>query len=140
MANSPKILIIDRDEKYAESLSQELNDLGFCARWVIDGLSALEITETLIPHLILLSLDSTEISGEDIFSTLKNNPDLERCLFVLQIKRYSEDVRSIYDSIGFNYCFRRSVEVLTLIKLLEVEGLFPQSHLHRSNSLSIRCP
>lgn len=64
-AATPRILIVEDDQDLADSLKMLLKGLGYEARVVNDGESAVRAAAALRPHVILMDIGLPGVSGYD---------------------------------------------------------------------------
>ena len=73
-----KILIIDDEEDFIESLDSILTDKGYDVGTACSGKEALEKAVSFHPDLIILDLVMPGMSGNEVCEKIRKNPALER--------------------------------------------------------------
>jgi len=70
-----KILVVEDEPDIAALVAYQLTRNGFRVETALDGLEALKIVEREIPDLIILDRMLPGISGDEVLSSLKNEPE-----------------------------------------------------------------
>ncbi len=70
-----KILVVEDEPDIAALVAYQLTRNGFRVETALDGLEALKIVERGIPDLIILDRMLPGISGDEVLSSLKNEPE-----------------------------------------------------------------
>jgi len=71
-----KILVVEDDTLLMEMLSQKFKKDGFSVRTCMDGQSGLEMAKEEKPDIILMDNILPVMSGPEMFSYLRKDPDL----------------------------------------------------------------
>ena len=69
--NEIKVLVVDDNKDFADSLGNYLTESGFQVRSMTDANKALKEFRKRIYHVVLLDLKMPEISGEDLLKQMK---------------------------------------------------------------------
>lgn len=64
--NCPSILVVDDEERVANTMTEILNISGFCAFTAYEGKSALEIAEEIHPDYLLTDVLMPEMNGVEL--------------------------------------------------------------------------
>ncbi|MCP4578876.1 MAG: response regulator [Deltaproteobacteria bacterium] len=78
-----KILVVDNDKFILEFMNDILSEKGHEVVTAEDGLSALDILETLVPDVIFIDLVMPNIGGEELCFLLRQNPALKNTFLVI---------------------------------------------------------
>lgn len=70
---NPKVLLVDDETDLVDSLSQDLQRVGYLVVTAQDGNSALDLARGEIPHLILLDLMLPGLDGYRLLKLLKSD-------------------------------------------------------------------
>jgi PAS domain S-box-containing protein len=73
-----RVLIVDDNVDAAESLAMLLQASGFSVRCVYDGVSALSVARAYQPDVIVLDIGLPDISGYEVSTRLRSQPEFER--------------------------------------------------------------
>jgi len=77
MGRATRILIVDDDDDFRETLRGVLEDEGCTVLDAGDGRAALRLLRTVtLPHLILLDLMMPVMNGWDLYAELQRDPEL----------------------------------------------------------------
>ena len=83
-----KILVVEDEPDIAALVAYQLTRNGFRVETALDGLEALKIVEREIPDLIILDRMLPGISGDEVLSSLKNEPETSKIpVLVLTAKK-----------------------------------------------------
>ena len=83
-----KILVVEDEPDIAALVAYQLTRNGFRVETALDGLEALKIVERGIPDLIILDRMLPGISGDEVLSSLKNEPETSKIpVLVLTAKK-----------------------------------------------------
>jgi two-component system sensor histidine kinase/response regulator len=78
-----KILVVDNDKFILEFMNDVLSEKGHEVVTVEDGLSALDILESLVPDVIFIDLVMPNIGGEELCFLIRQNPALKNAFLVI---------------------------------------------------------
>jgi len=78
-----KILVVDNDKFILEFMKDVLSERGHAVVTAEDGLSALDILETLVPDVIFVDLVMPNIGGEELCFLVRQNPALKDTFLVI---------------------------------------------------------
>jgi two-component system sensor histidine kinase/response regulator len=78
-----KILVVDNDKFILEFMNDVLSEKGHEVVTAEDGLSALDILETLVPDVIFVDLVMPNIGGEELCFLVRQNPALKKTFLVI---------------------------------------------------------
>jgi len=103
--NKPRILIVDDERDFAETLAERLRLRSYDAHVVISQNETLALVDKIKPDVVLLDLNLSGTSGIEILMTLRNvSPEVEVILLTghMNLARTIEGLR--LDS--FHYIFK----------------------------------
>ena len=66
----PRVLLIDPDTAMAATLLQAMGRAGFNATWASSGADGLSVKDRLRPHVVLMDLKLSDMSGVAVLSRL----------------------------------------------------------------------
>ncbi len=72
---APLILVVDDEQPIRTLLRQVLSEAGYRIAEAVDGVDGLTKARTLQPDLIILDLMMPQLSGFDVLSALRSNPE-----------------------------------------------------------------
>ena len=73
--SSPRIMLIEEDEALASSVLQAMERAGFSTSWAKTGAQGLSLKATLHPHVVLMDLTFTDMSGMALLTRLAEARD-----------------------------------------------------------------
>ena len=97
-----KILVVDNDKFILEFMNDVLSERGHEVVTAEDGLSALDILETLVPDVIFVDLVMPNIGGEELCFLLRQNPALKNTFLVILSGLSGDDTVS-YRELGADH-------------------------------------
>ena len=97
-----KILVVDNDKFILEFMNDVLSERGHEVVTAEDGLSALDILETLVPDVIFVDLVMPNIGGEELCFLLRQNPALKNT-FLIILSALSGDDTVNYRELGADH-------------------------------------
>ncbi len=105
MSDSPLVLIIDDEPAFLEIFSVKLTTAGFRVETAVNGPEGIGKAKALKPDLVLLDMQMPGMTGADVLSKLKEDPETTALKVVfltnlgdpqpelqLQNERFSEEV------------------------------------------------
>lgn len=90
----PKILVVDDEPDVVELLQNTLKTEGFEVVAAYDGIGALDVAGTERPDLVLLDIMMPMMSGYEVCSQLKSNPDTKDIPVICVSSAHSPDART----------------------------------------------
>lgn len=97
-----KILIIDDEEELVEMLSLKLDWAGFDVRAAYNGSNGLEMLSSFKPDLVLLDVIMPGMSGWDVCSKIKSNPETKKTPVVILTAAKGRDTDEKASDSGAN--------------------------------------
>ena len=97
-----KILVVDNDKFILEFMNDVLSERGHEVVTAEDGLSALDILETLVPDVIFVDLVMPNIGGEELCFLVRQNPALKNTFLVI-LSALSGDDTVNYRELGADH-------------------------------------
>ncbi len=116
-----KILVIDNDHFILEFMKDVLSEKGHEVVTAEDGLSALDILETLVPDVIFVDLVMPNIGGEELCFLVRQNPALKK-VFLIILSALSNNDTVNYRELGADHFIVKgplkemAAEVLTALE------------------------
>lgn len=91
--NRPLALVVEDDEMLATFFASAFNDAGYDTVAINDGAEALTYLQAHVPTIVLLDLQLPHVSGEELLTFIKSQPDfVETLVFVASV----EGIRASY--------------------------------------------
>ena len=97
-----KILVIDNDKFILEFMNDVLSERGHEVVTAEDGLSALDILETLVPDVIFVDLVMPNIGGKELCFLVRQNPVLKNTFLVILSALNGDDTLN-YRELGADH-------------------------------------
>lgn len=82
MKPGARLLLVDDNEEFLETFREILSDAGFRVTACSRGLSALLQAGKLRPDALILDLKLDDVSGIDVYRTIREDPDYASMLVV----------------------------------------------------------
>ncbi len=114
MTPKPKILIIDDEKDYLETLTERLKLRGFDCLMALDGESGLKVLAAEKPKLVLLDLKMPGLSGLEVLKIIREQYPQTRVIIITG--HGSEKEKKLCLELGAVECFNKPVDFKVLIK------------------------
>ncbi|MCF8056160.1 MAG: response regulator [Desulfocapsa sp.] len=113
----PKVLLVDDEREFVQTLSERLNTRNYGSYPVFDGEQALEFLGTELPDVMVLDLKMPGIGGVDVLRKTKSlNPEIE--IIVLTGHGSEEDKKTCMDLGAYAY-LNKPVDISELTKIID---------------------
>ena len=113
-----RILIVDDNRDFAESLAIILGSLGHDVRVANDGIEGLEEAQKFHPEIAFLDIGMPRLNGYDLATRLRHIPALARSLLVAVSGWGQESDRKRALDAGFDRHLMKPVEPNEIVALL----------------------
>jgi DNA-binding response OmpR family regulator len=124
MAN-PRILVVDDDPKFLHFISEILIGAGYDVHCAAEPLKVVEMTEALVPNLVILDISMPGKDGFQVAKDLRASPKTKgvRCMF-LTGHRAATHVKHAKEAGGVAYLEKplKSSSLLWMVKTLLQKG------------------
>jgi CheY-like chemotaxis protein len=77
-----RVLVIDDDIDNARSLTYLLATMGHKVEYAINGIAALKIAQTFVPHVLVLDLKLPDVHGADMARQMRRDPQLRNARII----------------------------------------------------------
>lgn len=123
-----RILVVDDNEDAAEMLGMVLMTRGYRVEVAFDGTQALELLETLTPHVVLLDIGLPDIDGYEVARRTRASTSIDQPR-IIALTGYGqpEDRRQAFEA-GFDYHMVKPVATDDLLKYLGPEPVDPDEN------------
>ncbi len=111
---TPRVLIVDDNEDFANSLVTLLNLSGHQARALYSGASAVAVAREFRPHTVLLDIGLPGLSGYDVARTLRSESDLAPLTLVALTGYGRDEDRERVMAAGFDHHVVKPVDPAVL--------------------------
>jgi PAS domain S-box-containing protein len=113
-----RVLVVDDNKDAAESLAMLLRVAGHEVRTAHDGLTALKMTKTFRPEVILLDIGMPGMDGYEVARRFREQPELKGSLLAALTGYGQEEDRRHSHDAGFDEHLVKPVEPVALERLL----------------------
>jgi signal transduction histidine kinase/CheY-like chemotaxis protein len=87
------ILVIEDDEKFAETVLEKCRRSGFSVLYAADGREGIELAKSFVPHAVILDLRLPEVGGIDVLGSLKGDSNTHHIpVHVMSVENRGEEV------------------------------------------------
>lgn len=115
----PKILVVDDEPSLRFLVAASLEDEGYDILEAADGLEAHAIVQEDQPDLIILDVMMPGLTGYELCSLLKGNPNTCNILILMLTAKGQEQDRVQSQQAGADYYLRKPFSPLELIDVVE---------------------
>ncbi len=134
-----KVLVVDDNVAWAQSLAMVLRLEGHDAMVAHDGAEAIEQVRTFRPAIVLMDIGLPGMSGYDVASSIRSDEELSRGIaLMVAVTGYAEDeARKRSRESGFDHHLIKPVDpdlVLALVSSLEWDDAQSQAEAERSSA------
>jgi CheY-like chemotaxis protein len=84
ITHSLRVLVADDDHSITKTFGWMLEILGYESRVAHNGNEAITVAQSFRPHVVLLDLNLSDMSGHQICEKMRAMPELENCIFIAQ--------------------------------------------------------
>lgn len=115
----PKILVVDDEPSLRFLVASSLEDEGYHILEAADGLEAHALVQQDQPDLIILDVMMPGLTGYELCSLLKRNPNTSNILIIMLTAKGQEQDRIQSQQAGADYYLRKPFSPLELIDVVE---------------------
>ncbi len=113
----PKVLLVDDEQEFVQTLSERLNTRNYGSYPVFDGEQALELLINELPDVMVLDLKMPGIGGVDVLRrTKETNPDIE---IIILTGHGSEEDRTTCMDLGAYAYLHKPVDISQLTQIID---------------------
>lgn len=113
----PKVLLVDDEQEFVQTLSERLNTRNYGSYPVFDGEQALELLVNELPDVMVLDLKMPGIGGVDVLRKTKEfNPDIE--VIILTGHGSEEDKKTCLELGAYAY-LHKPVDISELTEIID---------------------
>jgi CheY-like chemotaxis protein len=117
MSEQDRIVVVDDQPEFAETLAEILTFDGFDVRIAGDGESALDVIAEHVPICVLTDVDMPKLNGFELAKRLRERYGDD--LLLIAITGWGESNDRISRPFDvFNHCLRKPVELHTVRQIL----------------------
>jgi DNA-binding response OmpR family regulator len=113
---APRVLVVDDSISIRRSLEQVLNHAGFEVQLARDGIEALEMMLTSLPHVVVLDIEMPRLDGFELLSILHGSPQFEGVRVAILTSRATDKHRERAASLGASAYLVKPCPAETLIE------------------------
>src|SRR5256885_13160035 len=77
-----RVLIVDDDIDNARSLTYLLATMGHKVEYAINGIAALKIAQSFVPHVLILDLKLPDVHGAEMARQMRRDPQLRNARII----------------------------------------------------------
>lgn len=112
------ILIIDGNSERSQAWRTNLTKQGYQVRVVNEGAMAIQTVPVLLPDLILLSVTLPDLTGFDVCSDLKSNPEIADIPIIFITDKYqSSELVKAFNNGAIDYLTKTVTEIEMLARV-----------------------
>ncbi len=113
----PKVLLVDDEQEFVQTLSERLNTRNYGSYPVFDGEQALELLVNELPDVMVLDLKMPGIGGVDVLRrTKESNPGIE---IIILTGHGSEEDRTTCMDLGAYAYLHKPVDISQLTEIID---------------------
>lgn len=113
----PKVLLVDDEQEFVQTLSDRLNTRNYGSYPVFDGEQALELLDSEVPDVMVLDLKMPGMSGVEVLRKTKEaNPGIE--IIILTGHGSEEDKKTCLELGAYAY-IHKPVDISELTKIID---------------------
>ncbi len=113
----PKVLLVDDEQEFVQTLSERLNTRNYGSYPVFDGEQALEFLDSDVPDVMVLDLKMPGIGGVEVLRRTKSaNPGIE---IIILTGHGSEEDRKICMDLGAYAYIHKPVDIKQLTAIID---------------------
>jgi len=113
----PKVLLVDDEQEFVQTLSDRLNTRNYGSYPVFDGEQALGILDDETPDVMVLDLKMPNISGVDVLrKTKESKPEIE---IIILTGHGSEEDKKICMDLGAYAYLQKPIDIKNLSEIID---------------------
>ncbi len=113
----PKVLLVDDEQEFVQTLSERLNTRNYGSYPVFDGEQALELLDSEVPDVMVLDLKMPGMSGVEVLRKTKEaNPGIE---IIILTGHGSEEDKKVCMKLGAYAYIHKPVDIAELTKIID---------------------
>ena len=113
----PKVLLVDDEQEFVQTLSERLNTRNYGSYPVFDGEQALELLDSEVPDVMVLDLKMPGMGGVEVLRKTKEaNPGIE---IIILTGHGSEEDKKICLELGAYAYIHKPVDIAELTKIID---------------------
>lgn len=112
----PVIVLVDEDVEFSEKVSQLLEEEGYRVKQCHSAFRGIEECQEMKPHVVVLDLKLSDLSGEKVVDRLKEMPLMKDLPFVFLTHQKVEKTDEKVKDIPVVYKSKWEVELLSILK------------------------
>ncbi len=113
----PKVLLVDDEQEFVQTLSERLNTRNYGSYPVFDGEQALEFLDNEVPDVMVLDLKMPGMGGVEVLRKAKSdNPGVE---IIILTGHGSEEDRKICMDLGAYAYIHKPVDIAKLTEIID---------------------
>ena len=113
----PKVLLVDDEQEFVQTLSDRLNTRNYGSYPVFDGEQALELLDSEVPDVMVLDLKMPGMSGVEVLRKTKEaNPNIE---IIILTGHGSEEDKKVCLELGAYAYMHKPVDITELTKIID---------------------
>ena len=119
LTRSKRILVVDDNRDWADSLAAVLVDEGHSVQTAYDGSEAIVAAGTFRPNIVLMDIRMPKLTGYDAARVFSRHPKETRPLLIAITAWPGEPESLQAHTSGFDHCLSKSAEAAEILQLLE---------------------
>ncbi len=113
----PKVLLVDDEQEFVQTLSERLNTRNYGSHPVFDGEQALALLDSEVPDVMVLDLKMPGMDGVEVLRKTKEvNSDIE---IIILTGHGSEEDRKVCMDLGAYAYVHKPVDIAQLTKIID---------------------
>lgn len=119
VTRAKRILVVDDNRDWADSLAAVLLDEGHSVQTAYDGSEAIVAAGTFHPHVVLMDIRMPKLTGYDAARVFRRHPKETRPMLIA-ITAWPGELESLQtDTTGFDHYLSKPAEAAEILRLLE---------------------
>jgi CheY-like chemotaxis protein len=119
VTRAKRILVVDDNRDWADTLAALLVDEGYSVQTAYDGSEAIVAAGTFRPHAVLMDIRMPKLTGYDAARVFSRHPKETRPMLIAITAWTGEPENLQVHTAGFDHCLSKPAEASQILQLLE---------------------
>jgi CheY-like chemotaxis protein len=119
VTRAKRILVVDDNRDWADTLAALLLDEGYSVQTAYDGSEAIVAAGTFRPHAVLMDIRMPKLTGYDAARVFSRHPKETRPMLIAITAWTGEPENLQAHTSGFDHCLSKPAEASQILQLLE---------------------
>ena len=117
----PKILVIDDNYLFLETLLELLDTKGFNGIGTQQGFLGIQLAQTQMPHVIICDINLPDFNGYEVLRQLRQNPAIAKIPLIFITANPMNNAQDLIQKTGANGYLSKPFSIDQLIEIIQAQ-------------------